>query len=115
MARTNLPKTVLGGSYPGTGVSPTFTASDPVNGNEFVLTGKELLLVKNIGAVSRTITLFTAPDSFGREADVVATLASGAQALFGPFQMYGWAQAVTLTFEVTASHADVQIAVLVLP
>jgi hypothetical protein len=115
MPRTTLPKTSLAGSYPGNSVTPTFTAADVDNGNQFIATGKELLLVKNVGSTTRSITLNSASDSYGREADITETIAAGVSKLFGPFQLNGWAQSPTYAFEVNATHVDVQIAVLVLP
>lgn len=115
MPRTSLTKTVLAGSYPGTSVTPTFSAADVTNGNQFVATGKEMLLVRNVGATSRSITLNSASDAYAREADVTEAIAAGAYKVFGPFQLYGWAQESTLAFEINATHIDVEIAVLVLP
>lgn len=115
MPRSTLAKTTLPGSYPGNSVTPTFTAADVDNGNQFIATGKEMLLVKNVGATTRSITLNSASDLYGREADITETVAAGALKLFGPFQLNGWAQATTYAFEVNATHVDVQIAVLVLP
>lgn len=115
MPRTSLTKTVLAGSYPGNSVTPTFSAADTANGNQFVATGKEMLLVRNVGATTRSITLNSASDAYGREADITETIAAGAYKIFGPFQLYGWAQESTLAFQLDATHVDVQIAVLVLP
>lgn len=115
MPRTLLPKTTLAGSYPGGSVTPTFTAADVDNGNQFIATGKELLLVRNVGATTRSITLNSASDNYGREADITETVAAGAYKLFGPFQLNGWAQPSTYAFELNATHVDVQIAVLVIP
>ncbi len=115
MPRTSLTKTPLAGSYPGNSVTPTFAPADAMNGNQFIATGKELLLVKNVGATTRSITLNSASDTFGREADITETIAAGVLKAFGPFQLNGWAQASTYAFELDATHADVQIAVVVLP
>ena len=78
MARTNIATQVPVGPYPAGGtvsaeqLKITFTAADTSNLNEFVFTGKEVLLVTNSGASPYTVTFTSAPDEHGRTDDVAA-------------------------------------------
>lgn len=114
MARSVLTKTVLNGSYPGAGIAIGWQDSDPANGNTFVATGKEVILVRNTGATARQITLYASADSFGRVANIVESLAAAASKAFGPFKLNGWVTSAG-NFELTADSIDVEIAVVVLP
>jgi hypothetical protein len=44
----------------------TFTACDNVNGNSFVASGTEILLVQNTDASAHTFTVTSVPDPYGR-------------------------------------------------
>lgn len=114
MPRSALTKTVLSGSYPGTGVAVVWQDSDPVNGNTFAASGKEMILVRNTGATAKQITLQANADPFGRVSDVVESIASAAMKAYGPFQLLGWATA-SGNFEIDSDSTDLEVAVLVLP
>ena len=78
MPRTNIPTQQPGGPYPAGGtVSPgalkvNFSAADVGNSNEFIYTGKEILLVTNSGMSPYTVTFSSAPDEHGRSSDISA-------------------------------------------
>jgi hypothetical protein len=55
----------------------TFTAADIVNGNAFLSSGRDLLVVFNSDSSSHTFTLFSAPDADGRFANVTYTVGAG--------------------------------------
>lgn len=54
-----------------------FQAADPVNGNYFTSSGRDMLLVFNSDAVSHTFGIQSAPDQFGRFANITYTVAAG--------------------------------------
>lgn len=58
-----------------------FQASDPVNGNYFVSSGRDMLLVWNAGGSPpspQTFGITSAPDQFGRYANITYTVQPGA-------------------------------------
>src|SRR5208337_725564 len=54
-----------------------FQAADPVNGNYFQSSGRDLLLVLNSDTVPHTFGIQSAPDQFGRFANITYTVAAG--------------------------------------
>lgn len=54
-----------------------FQAADPVNGNFYQSSGKDMLLVYNSDTVSHTFSILSAPDQFGRFANITYTVAPG--------------------------------------
>jgi hypothetical protein len=55
-----------------------FQASDPVNGNYYQSSGRDMLIVFNSDASPHTFGITSAPDQFGRFANVTYTVAAGA-------------------------------------
>lgn len=55
MARTALTITNAPDGYAQSGQTITFEAGDPVNGNSFVSTGKEILLARNTDTIELTV------------------------------------------------------------
>jgi hypothetical protein len=113
MPRTTLSPTNLPGGSTGVGAQDfTWTAADASNGNQFASTGKEILLVRNVNAasppVSRKVTLFHV------KGKIEYTLGAGEFSSFGQIQTSGWKQTDNYVY-VTGEHADIQLAVLVLP
>lgn len=95
MARTLLTKKTLHDTYADLtagAADVAFTAPDITNGNAFAHSGKELLLAKNTGASSVSITITSAPDRFKRIKHITYAVAAGAIARFGPFPAEGWVQ-----------------------
>lgn len=94
----------------------TYLAADTSNKEEVVLTGKELLLVRNVHATTPfTITINSVDDQFNRKEDVT-TYSLGALefAMFGPFLQPGWRQTNgKLNFE--GSDVSIEFAVIKLP
>ena len=76
MSRTNIATQTPVGPYPAGGaVSPgalkvNFTAADVSNHNEFMYSGKEILLVTNTDSASHNVTFTSAPDEHGRSGDI---------------------------------------------
>ncbi len=74
-----------------TGIVPTFTAVDAVNGNQFANDGRMGLHVKNAGASPTNATFLTPQVIDGDLAvpDRVVTIAAGAEKKIGPFPPSG--------------------------
>jgi hypothetical protein len=89
------------------------TAASVANKEQVALTGNELVIAHNTGAVdAHTITISSVIDDMGRTGDVAAySLAAGEYAVFGPFGTEGWRQSdAKLYFE--ANHAEVKFGVV---
>jgi hypothetical protein len=120
LAATALPIISPIGPYPALPVTPTgadfvFTAADLANGNSFVSTGRELLLVQNSGASPYTVTVTSVADNQKRTGDITSySVGAGLFSMFGPFSQPGWLQSDG-TVRVSASNALVKFAVVRLP
>jgi hypothetical protein len=113
MAKTTISPTTLPGSSYGVGFQDfVFTPADVVNGNQFLSTGKELLLMHNVNAdsppLSHKVTLFKT------QGKMEYNLAGGAYDCCGQIPTAGWKQTDTYVY-VTADSAEIELAVLVLP
>ena len=110
MARTTIaPVTMPGGSY-GVGFNEfTWQAADVANGNQFLSTGKEILLMRNVNAdspaVARKITLYKTSGT------IEYTLGAGEYAASGVIPVTGWKQTDTYVY-VNGAHADIEFAVV---
>ena len=94
-----------------------FAASDSVNGNSFVCTGRELLLMENDSGGALTVTITSVDDEKGRSEDITAySLADGDRAVFGIglTNEKGWKTSSGLCI-FTASAVGLKYAVLRLP
>lgn len=115
MARTALTKVTAPGGYSGAGVAFPLAAGDAVNGNYFEHTGREIIVVKNANAsspgVSRTVTLVSVNDPYGRTEDIAEVLAAGDIKVYGPFPILGWRQ-TDYRFYINVDSSDLQISVL---
>jgi hypothetical protein len=90
-------------------------AADASNKNQFSSGGNDLVIVHNSGVSTRTVTINSVVDPYGRTGDITAySLAAGDYAVFGPFKQAGWMQ-TTGKIHIEASHADVLIGVVALP
>lgn len=93
MARATLTTSTAPGSNNYTGVTLTMTAADASNFNEFVASGKDLVVAHNTGGSPYTVTITSVADPFGRMGDVSAvSIAAGAYMVFGPLESTGWLQ-----------------------
>ncbi len=116
MPRTNIAAVETLGGYAGAGVVLTATAADTTNQNSTPLTGREIIIARNSGASSRTVTITSsAAQGTGRLGNIAAeSIAAGATRAYGPFPLNGWIQSdSTLYFE--ANNAEVLFTVLRLP
>jgi hypothetical protein len=94
----------------------TFEAADNVNGNTFVCTGREILIMKNTTGTN-TVTITSVANDKGRTEDLTAySLATLDIALWtgGLTNTKGW-QSTSKTIALLASAAEVTFAVVRLP
>jgi hypothetical protein len=119
MARTNLTSKVAVGSYGDYTIALaaylTMTAADVANLNQFSASGNDLVIAQNSGASTYTVTITSAPDTFGRSRDIATYgIAAGEFGVFGPFKLLGWVQADGKIY-LQASNAAVKFGVVALP
>ncbi len=112
MGTTALTITTALGPYATTGLALPFEAMDLANGNHFVSSGKELLVVRNDDVAAQTITVVSVGGVEGRTGDITAfSIPAAAYAIFGPFPVHGWRNAAG-NIEVTPSDVDLKAAVI---
>ena len=121
MARQTLTKVSALGTFPtlpltANSVDLTFVAADATNKEQFVSSGKDLVLAYNSGVSTRTVTFTSvAHPKTGRTGDITTySMQAGEYAVFGPFEREGWQQADGNIY-MEASHADVKWIVIALP
>jgi hypothetical protein len=117
MARTALTKTTAPGTYPTAGTTLTWNDADSANGNDFSMTGRDLVLVRNNHATDpKTYTVTSAADAQGRTKDITAeALAAGTVVVLGPFRnKTGWSQSGN-KFYINGEDNNIKIAVVLLP
>ena len=114
MARTRLTPVDLPATHPGGEATWSFTAADTTDQNDFILTGREVLLIDNANVAAQDVTIDSVADPYGREGDLTVSVpASSTVALyFG--DRSGWMQSDGTLYLDTAS-ADISYAVLRLP
>lgn len=69
------------------------TAADTTNGNYFINSGNELLIVENTGGSSINVTLQFAADPYGRTGTKVVAVPAGSKKVLGKFPKYLYNQA----------------------
>lgn len=120
MARTTLTKTEAPGGYPSLpltadGIDVTMAAADATNKNQFISTGKELVLAQNTGASAATVTVTSVADAYSRTGDIETYSVDPDEiAVLGPFPVAGWKQSDGMVY-LEASSTDIQFGVIVLP
>lgn len=95
MARTNIPIDNL--PLNGGAVTLTGVAADATNQHEFVNDGKTFLLAENEDAATKTVTVVSVADPFGRTGNTVHVVPAAAggvpgKAMIGPFLPAIWNQ-----------------------
>ena len=94
-ARVDVTKTAAPGSNPAAGVAVTWTDADATNKNQFIMTGDELLLVRNAHATDpKTVTINSVVDPQNRTRDITAeSIVAGKVFMYGTFTTkVGWVQ-----------------------
>jgi len=92
MATVLLTATEALGSYEDALTTLTMNVPDIVNGNHFVATGKDLVVMHNANVAAKYVTITSVANKWGRtgtltEIDIPAT----SYAIFGPMVVSGWA------------------------
>lgn len=114
MARTTLTPQDAPGSYAAAGLALSQVVADVSNGNDFVMSGKDLLIAQNTDSAAHTVTIASVADQLGRLGSITAeSIAAGAIHVFGPFQPTGWSNAGKL--QINASDATVKFSILRVP
>jgi hypothetical protein len=120
MARQTITKTNAPGNYPNLPISANaadiaWLQADTTNKEQFVSTGKEIVLAWNQGVGAATVTIESVADPFRREGDISAySVGADEIAVFGPFPVEGWRQSDGKVY-LEASSTDIRFAVIVLP
>ncbi len=70
----------------------TFTAVDAANGMMFPNDGRTILIVKNADTASKTVTVVSVADQWGRTGDHSITVAAGGEAIVPPLPPAVWSQ-----------------------
>jgi hypothetical protein len=71
----------------------TMAALDNVNGNSFVATGREVLLINNSDASPHTITISSVADALGRTGDITSySIPANTIVAIEMSQLAGWIQ-----------------------
>lgn len=108
-------KNIYAGSPAANALDFTLTAADVANGNQYVCTGREVLIVYNSdGANPYTFTLGSVVDPYGRTQDLTAySLAAGEYAAL-PVPSVGFKQTDGYAY-INGSNAAIKFAILVMP
>jgi len=92
-----------------------FLAADVANMEQTALTGKEMIVARNVGGGPFLITVTSSNDPFNRTGDVTDySLGAGEFAVFGPFDRTGWLQPGAFIF-FEANNVAIEFAVIRLP
>lgn len=82
MARVDITKTVLPGPYPAAGVELVMTAADTSNKNQFVMSGADLMVIRNADAAAKTYKIEGAENLYNRTADLSGSIGAGEMVAF---------------------------------
>jgi hypothetical protein len=120
MARTALTVVTPKGPYDlvsANGLDFTYAAADAVNGNAFICSGRELLLIRNDHATdAATVTIASAPDPYGRTKDIATySLNAGEFAAFWIGKTAGWRQSDGKANLDVAGTGTIRFAILRIP
>ena len=112
MAETALTVTTAPGSYATALTAVTMTAADTGNGNSFVATNNDLIIVWNDGAVERTVTVTSQASEKNRLGTITAqAIAADVILILGPMKGPGWADGGGL-INITCNHAECKIGII---
>lgn len=100
-------------AYPAAAIVAAMTVSTP-GGDTVLLTGRDILIIQNIGVGARTFTITSQNDPFGRVKHITAqSLAAAGIAVFGPIPQLGWADSTGL-LNLASEHAEIKYCVMTL-
>lgn len=93
----------------------TYTAASVTDKNEFISTGRELLIVLNSDDEAQTVTINSVADELGRVGDITGySVGIGETAVFGPFPVRGWRNSGGKIY-LEATDANVKFMVIRIP
>ncbi len=86
----------------------TFATADITNGNAFLATGEDVLIIYNSDAAPHNVTVYSAVDSFGRYADFTYVVGAGVYSFVNIVPASLYTQAGTNQVQFKASSALVE-------
>lgn len=115
MAQTALTVIDMPGPWATAPSTITWTAGDASNGNSFVSTGREIVLVQNSdGAATHVVTITSTSDPQGRTGDATKTVPISGFVAFQLLPTQGWQQG-NGSVNMTVDSASLKFAVIRLP
>jgi hypothetical protein len=114
MARTRLTVVEAPKTHPGGSVTYAWEAADTTDQNDFLTTGREVLLIKSADAGSQDVVIASAPDAYGRSQDLTVAVAAGEEEAVAFLQRDGWMQPDG-SIHLDCSVATISYAVIRLP
>lgn len=114
MARTRLTPVELPKTHPGGEVTWAFTAADTTNQNDFLLTGREIVLIDNANVASQNVTVGSVADPYGRDGDLTVSVPATSTVALYIGDRTGWMQSDGTLYLDTAS-SDISYSILRLP
>ena len=114
MPRTTLTPVAVPVTHPGDSVAHTFTAADVANKNEFLLTGREILLIKSADGGEQDVVITSTADTFGRTGDLTLAIAAGTEEAIAFLDRTGWVQSDGMLY-LECAVATLSFSVLRLP
>ena len=114
MARTTLVPVDVPKTYPGGEVVYAWDAADTANKNEFLLTGREILLIKSADVAEQDVIITSVADRYGRTGDLTVAVDIDAEVALAFLSREGWMQPDGMLY-LECSVATLSFAVLRLP
>lgn len=116
MPRQTLTKSTAPGAYSGSWAAVTWTAAETTDKEQFAITGRELLLIRNTSEdTPYHVTITSVDDPTGRTRHISQVdIAFGATVVWGPVALTGWQQ-IDGNLYLEAEDAAIEYAVITLP
>lgn len=111
MARVTITKTTLPGPFAAAGVTVTFTAADATNKNQLLLSGADMLIMRNANAAAKTYKLEGTENIYNRTSNLSGSLAASEVAGFFLNNLEAFRQPDGYLY-CEGEHADVKFAAL---
>jgi hypothetical protein len=92
MARTRLTVVQAAKTHPGSSAIYAWEAHDIVDDNDFLTTGREVLLIKSGDAGQQSVVITSAPDTYGRTGDLTVVIEAGEERAVAFMDRSGWMQ-----------------------
>lgn len=93
----------------------TFAAANVTSNNDYTMTGREIVIVRNDDAAAQVITFASIVDELNRTGDITSySIGASEYAAFGPFPVRGWRQTDGKMY-INPGDADLKIAIIQIP